>query len=59
MKHEFDCYCIKCQQEDVPERTSKLVVAAVITVLAMALTFGQRAQAAGGLPTALTEQRMG
>ena len=34
MKHEFDCYCIKCQQEDVPERTGKLVVTAVIGVLA-------------------------
>lgn len=46
MKHEFDCYCIKCQHEDVPQRTSKLVFAAVIAVLALALTFGQRAQAA-------------
>jgi hypothetical protein len=46
MNHEFNCYCIKCQREDEPQRIGKMVVAAVITVLAMALTFGQRAQAA-------------
>ena len=46
MKHEFDCFCIKCQQEDYPQRPIKLVIAAVIAVLALALTFAQQAQAA-------------
>jgi hypothetical protein len=42
MKHEFDCYCTKCQQEDVPPRAGKLLVAAVVAVLALAFTFAGR-----------------
>ena len=45
MKHDFDCYCMKCQQEDVPPRVGKLMVTAVIAVLALAFTVAQQAVA--------------
>ena len=41
--HRLDCPCIKCQQEDVPQRNGKIVVTAVIAVLALAFTFAQKA----------------
>jgi hypothetical protein len=45
MEHRFDCPCIKCQQEDYPQRPIKLVIAAVIAVLALTFTFaGQVSQ---------------
>ena len=43
MEHRFDCPCIKCQQEDYPQRPIKLVITAVIAVLALAFTFAQQA----------------
>ncbi len=43
MEHSFSCPCIKCQQEDVPQRPIKLVIAAVIAVLALTLTVAKEA----------------
>ena len=43
MEHSFSCPCIKCQQEDVPQRPIKLVIAAVIAVLALTFTVAQQA----------------
>ena len=43
MEHSFSCPCIKCQQEDYPQRSGKIVVAAVIAVLALAFTVAQQA----------------
>ena len=34
MKHTYDCFCIKCQEEDQPQRPTKLLVTAAIAVLA-------------------------
>ena len=43
MEHSFSCPCIKCQQEDVPQRNGKIVVTAVIAVLALTFTVAQQA----------------
>ena len=43
MEHSFSCPCIKCQQEDYPQRPIKLVITAVIAVLALTFTVAQQA----------------
>jgi len=45
MKHNHDCFCIKCQQEDIDPRPTKLLIVAAIAAMARAFTFaGQVSQ---------------
>ncbi len=43
MDHSFSCPCIKCQQEDYPQRPIKLVITAVIAVLAVVFAVAKEA----------------
>ena len=43
MKHNHDCFCIKCQQEGVDPRPSKILITLAIAAMALAFTFAQQA----------------
>jgi hypothetical protein len=42
MKHAHDCFCIKCQQEDIDPKPTKLLIVAAIAAMALAFTFAQQ-----------------
>ena len=46
MKHNHDCFCIKCQQERIDPRPSKILVTLTIAARALAFTFAGQASAA-------------